>query len=556
MLTQLHIRDLAIVSRLETDFLDGMTVLTGETGAGKSILIDGLGLALGERADRRMIRAGTERAEVTAAFDLAEVPAALEWLKAQALDDGTTCLLRRVLTRDGSRAFVNGTPVPVRSLQALGNLLVDIHGQHAHQSLLHRPRQREALDGFGGLAALAAEVAARHREWSATRERLAALREDTRARAERIDLLRFQAEELARADLRPGESAELDTELRRLAGADRLRESCGRLLMELYEDEGAVTARLERAAGELREASGIDTALAGCAELIETAAIQVDEAVSGLRDALDAIESDPARLARVEERIGELQALARKYRCGVDALPDQQAEVETRLQALLGEEADLSALEQREATLRGEYEARAAALHGERLAAGERLAHTVTDSIRALGMPQGRFEVSVEPLPPEKAGAHGTSRVEFLVSVNPGQPPQPLAAVASGGELSRISLALQVATIRSGAIPTLIFDEVDVGIGGGVAEIVGRLLRELGEARQTLCVTHLPQVAALGHRHLRVVKASDAESTTTDVFALDEAERVEEIARMLGGVEITDRTRAHAAEMLGGPSGR
>ena len=551
MLNSLHIRDLAIVTRIGIDFRGGMTVLTGETGAGKSILIDGLGLALGERADRRMVRAGSERAEITAAFDVGEVPSAVAWLEAQALDQGSECILRRILTRDGgSRAFINGTPVPIKSLQALGNLLVDIHGQHAHQSLLHRTQQRDTLDGYGGHQALRTSVQAGHEAWMEAHRRLAELRRDADTRAERIDLFSFQVNELEQAALRPGEAAELDAELKRLGGADRLMEGCGRLLSELYDEDGAISTRLDRAGRELRELAAFDPDLVESADLLDTAGIQIEEAVSGLRDALDGIDSDPARLQQVEERIAELQDLARKYRCRPETLIDHLDETRTRLEALLHTEADLSELEQRVARLRAEFEERAHALHEARLSAARRLSEEVSGSIRELGMPEGRFEVVVEPLEPGRAGAHGASRVEFLVSANPGQPLQPLSRVASGGELSRISLALQVATIGSGQIPTLIFDEVDVGIGGSVAEIVGRLLRELGATRQVFCVTHLPQVAALGHQHLKIAKQSDGESTSTDVTELGSEDRVGEIARMLGGLEITERTRAHASEML------
>ena len=551
MLTSLHIRDLAIVTRIGIDFRGGMTVLTGETGAGKSILIDGLGLALGERADKRMVRAGCERAEITAAFDVAAVPPAIGWLEAQALDQGTECILRRVLTRDGgSRAFINGTPVPIRSLQSLGNLLVDIHGQHAHQSLLHRTHQRDALDGYGGHQALRTSVQASYDAWREAQCRLDELRQDAESRAERIDLLSFQVNELEQAGLRPGESAELDAELKRLGGADRLREGCGRLLSELYDEDGALLTRLNRAGRELQALATFEADLSGCAELLDTAGIQIEEAVSGLRDVLDGIESDPARLQQVEERVALLQDLARKYRCRPDELTDHLDELQARLEQLLHSEADLSELEQRAARLRTEFEEGARALHEARCSAAGRLADEVTRSIRELGMPQGSFEVAVAALDPDRAGAHGASSVEFLVTANPGQPAQPLSRVASGGELSRISLALQVATIGSGQIPTLIFDEVDVGIGGSVAEIVGRLLRELGASRQVFCVTHLAQVAALGHQHLKIAKQSDGKSTSTDVTELGGDERVGEIARMLGGVEITARTRAHASEML------
>ncbi|WP_295454920.1 DNA repair protein RecN [uncultured Thiodictyon sp.] len=551
MLTHILIQDLAIVSRLELDCARGLTALTGETGAGKSILVDALGLALGDKADATTIRAGQERAEVVASFDLTHCPSARDWLAAAALDDEGDCIVRRVIVRTGrSRAFVNGRPASGSQLKDLGDLLVDIHGQHAHQSLLRPNDQRALLDAYGGHTTLAAAVAMAFRDYRTLDRQLTELETARAERAERLDLLRFQVEELAVLALRPDELTTLDQEHRRLSNLGRLQETTARVLAQLAESEPAIEDQLRSAAVDLAELAAIDPGLTEPRELLETAAIHAHEAASALRHYLDGLDLDPAALATVETRLAQVHDLARKYRCVPAQLPELLATRRAELRTLETADQSLDELRTRREAVWGFFSTQATALTAARSAAAARLGETVTGAMQELGMAGGLFAVQLERFPPEAAGAGGAERVEFMVSANPGQPLQRLARVASGGELSRISLGIQVATAEVGSVPTLVFDEVDVGIGGGVAEIVGRQLRRLGSARQVLCVTHLPQVAAQAHQQLRVRKETLDGATHTRVEPLDEATRLEEVARMLGGTEITRRTRDHASEML------
>jgi DNA repair protein RecN (Recombination protein N) len=552
MLTQIHIRDLAIVSSLELELDSGLSALTGETGAGKSILIDALGLALGERADNSMIRNGCDKAEITAVFNIAKLPEIGDWLREQTLDSGDDCILRRVLVQSGSsRAFINGIPVTIKSLQALGDLLVDIHGQHAHQSLLRRNHQRDLLDAYADHSDPLRQIEQLFQHWREAEERLELLRSESTDRSERLELLRYQVEELEELGLRPEELGQLDEEHKKLSNADRLQEGCAQLLALLYDDESSLQSGLARAGSDLTELTNADASLGEVREMVENASIQVQEAAHALRHYLDRVESNPARLEEVEKRLSDIHDLSRKHRCKGGELPQLLDQMRNTLEALENADQNLAALEQEVANLRAEYLDAAAALDKQRRSAAGRLEKEVTDGMQSLGMPGGSFAIAIESLPEEKATASGLNRIEFQVSANPGQPVKPLVKVASGGELSRISLAIQVATASCSGVPILIFDEVDVGIGGGIAEIVGKLLRQLGEFRQVLCVTHLPQVAAQGHNHLQVSKSGNGSAIQTGISVLEGETRVQEIARMLGGVEITEQTLAHAAEMVG-----
>ncbi len=553
MLSHILIQDLAVVSALELELGPGMTALTGETGAGKSILIDALGLALGDRADAGMIRAGRERAEVAASFDLTAVPAARDWLVEQDLaeeGDGD-CAIRRLLPASGrSRAYINGRLASGTQLQSLGERLVDIHGQHAHQSLLRPAAQRELLDGYAGQTSQVRELAGLFRDYRAREDRLRALLTQGAERAARLDLLRFQVEELEGLGLTAGDIEELDREQRRLAHLGLLQGTAGRLLDALHDGEDALRDRLGRAESELDGLLSYDERLGEVRDLIAGAAIQVEEAASGLRQYLDGLELDPALLEQVEARLAQVHDLARKYRVLPHELPETLDRLRGELAGLEGDEVSLDVLSrERDAAWQG-YRVRALELSAARQVAAARLSATVTTAMAELGMKGGRFEVQLTRLAEEAASGQGLDRVEFLVSANPGQPLQPLAKVASGGELSRISLCIQVATAECAAIPTLVFDEVDVGIGGAVAEVVGRLLRALGERRQVLCVTHLPQVAAQAHHHLQVRKETRDGQTHTHIRRLDAKARIDEIARMLGGTTITEKTLAHAREMI------
>ena len=552
MLRRVHIRDLAVVASLEVEFRDGMTVLTGETGAGKSILIDALGLVLGDRADSGMIRSDAGRAEITAVFVLDALPEATAWLTDNALDDAAEeCILRRVLMREGgSRAFVNGSPVPLKTLQALGEMLVDIHGQHAHQSLLRREHQRELLDDYAGHRDLCGATADLYRRWRRAEQQFTELSRAAQERSDRLELLSFQVEELDALQLADGELDELDRQQRRLSNALRLQQQCGLLLQLLDEDDASTQSRLSQANRELEEMLAVEPALADCRELLESAAIQVQEAASALRRYADEIEINPQRLQQIDERLQEVQDLARKYRCRPRELSQRLNALQQELLSLRDADTQLAALQAETAQLEQDYRQQAERLRKSRKRAARRLAKETSEGMRKLGMPDGRIAVEVEPLADDKASASGLDRVQFQVSANPGQPLQPLAKVASGGELSRISLAIQVATLACGSVPTLIFDEVDVGIGGRVAEIFGRRLRQLGSQRQVLCVTHLPQVAAQGHQHLLIAKDAQQNSVATSISALSGEPRVQEVARMLGGVDITASTLTHAREMI------
>jgi DNA repair protein RecN (Recombination protein N) len=498
-----------------------------------------------------MIRAGCDRAEVSAGFDVGRHPAAAAWLEENGLDDDGQCLLRRQLVRDGrARCYVNGRPLPLAQVQELGALLVDIHGQHAHQSLLRPAEQRRLLDRYAGAEAAAQEVAELFRTWRTARTRLEELGAAARDRSSRLELLAFQRDELEALAVSVAEIAELDAEQRRLGNVGRLQETGGRLVQTLYDDDFAIQSQLDRALSDIDELLEYAPSLAEARDLVEGASIQLHEAGAGLRGFVDGLELDPARLEQVEQRLAAIHDAARKYRVRPEELPARLEEILTELEDLGDADLALERLQQEVAGLRERFLAQARALGARRRGAAARLAEAVSDSMQALGMGGGVFEAGIDALDEEQAVAAGLEAVAFRVSANPGQPLRPLAKVASGGELSRISLGIQVATAECGEVPTLIFDEVDVGIGGGVAEIVGQLLRRLGASRQVLCVTHLPQVAAQAHHHLQVHKFTRDGATFTGVAPLPEAERVEEVARMLGGVDITETTLEHAREML------
>jgi DNA repair protein RecN (Recombination protein N) len=551
MLTQLHIRDLAIVSAQELELQTGLSVLTGETGAGKSILIDALGLALGDRADTGMIRTGCERAEITAHFDIEAQAQIKAWLQDQALDDEDDCLIRRVLVREGrSKAFVNGRPVALQQLMDLGNLLVEIHGQHAHVSLLKRTQQRRLLDAYGGHLDLTTQVASHFKAWRSSQDRLDRLQAEAADRASRLDLLRFQRDELTALNLNPEELEGLEQNQRRLSHLEQLQITGGEILQGLDENEPSVRGMLVRFSDRLSHLQGLDERLQEPQEMLDNALIQVDEAIASLRDYLSDLDLDPADLQQVEQRLEAVYDLARKYRVNPAELPERLQQVEQELERLEHADVTLSDLHAQVAADWEAYRQLAVELGQRRRQAGLRLGLEISEAMQQLGMPGGVFRVALTPLEEASAGKDGLEQIDFMVSANPGMPMQPLNKVASGGELSRISLAIQVATIRYGTTPTLVFDEVDVGIGGGVAEIVGQMLRRLGTSRQILCVTHLPQVAAQAGHHLLVNKHTRSGLTHTRIQTLEKDERIAEIARMLGGIEITDQTLAHAREMI------
>jgi DNA repair protein RecN (Recombination protein N) len=552
MLTHIHVRNLAIVDEIEVELAAGMTTLTGETGAGKSILVDALGLVLGDRADSGVIRHGCERAEISASFDTGDNTAASSWLQSQDLDMESECQLRRVINREGrSRGYINGRPVPVQSLREIGELLVDIHGQHEHQSLLRSAVQRQLLDDFGGHRELLDEVRALFENWRTTRQQLEAARQEDADRDARLDLLRYQSQELAALGLTVEEIEALDEEHARQANAGRLLEACQQGLVRLDADDGdSAHALLNQTLDELSELARLDSGLAETTGLLNEAAVLVQEGISALRHYSEQLEIDPQRLDWLEERIGILHDLARKHRCKPEELPAVEADINRSLEAIEHSDQHRSELESRLGELEHAYQQAAGQLTRKRQQAARGFGKQITAAMQTLGMAGGVFEVSVQMRSEASPGAQGLDTIEFLVSANPGQPVQLLSKVASGGELSRISLSIQVISAGSETIPTLIFDEVDSGIGGGVAEIVGQKLRALASSRQVLCVTHLPQVAAQAHRQMQVSKLAGENTTRTSIRKLTAGERVDELARMLGGMKITRQTREHAREML------
>jgi len=550
MLKFLAIRDFVIVSSLELDFSSGFTTLTGETGAGKSILIDALSLALGERGDAAMVRNGCERAEIAAEFDITALPHLQAWLAGQELegDDGV-CLLRRVLDANGrSRGFINGRSATLQQMREAGEQLLDIHGQHAHQSLLRPDAQRMLLDGYAGVAADAEKVAALYRDWQALRRRRISLSENAEAVAAERELLRFQRDELEGLGFNVAEWQELQADYARLAHAASLLETAAFGIETLSEADDACLAQLNALIARLRDGLAHDASLGETLRMLESAQAELQEAVYALRHYQQRLDTDPQRLHEQEQRIQGVMDAARKHRVVPELLDEALQRIVARL-AELGGDADLAALEQQEKSAQQSYLAAAQKLTAARQKAAGKLTHEITAAMQTLAMQGGSFAVALLPL--AEGNACGLETVEFQVAANPGVPPRSLAKVASGGELSRISLAIQVATSQVASVPTLIFDEVDSGIGGRVAEIVGHLLKKLGKNYQVLCVTHLPQVAAAADHQWRVSKAAENGVMLSRIAILDSEQRIEEIARMLGGVKITDTTRKHAAEMLG-----
>ena len=554
MISRIQIRDFVLIDRLDVHLGPGLTVLTGETGAGKSILVDAIALALGGRAEGGWVRPGRERAEIVLSFDLEDRPAACQWLQEQELDDDddpTLCIVRRTLrAAGGSRGYLNGRPVTAAQLRQLGERLVDIHGQHQHQSLLRPFQQQQLLDAFGGHTAWAREVAELARAWEDNRRALERLEGERGERERRIDFLRYQVDELERLAPEDGEWERLTREHDRLANLEGLLSAAQGGLELLREGDDTVEARLEALRRALAPYVPLDAHVKTADELLQEAQIQLQEAAAELGRAQQAQELDPEAYQAVARRMEEIHDLARKHRSTPERLNALLEELRRELARLESGEGEIQRLRQQAKDLKARWTTAAARLSAARARAAEDLARQVTALLQELGMAGSRLEVALEPRGSDHPHPGGAESVAFLVTTNAGMDPAPLARVASGGELSRISLAIQVVTAQLGGIPTLIFDEVDVGVGGGVAELVGEKLRLLSERRQVLCVTHLPQVAAQGHHHLRTHKHRRGQETVTELEVLDPAARVEEIARMLGGRQITRRTREHAREML------
>ena len=553
MLIALHIKDFVIVDQLALDFSAGFGTLTGETGAGKSILVDALALVLGERADTGVVRAGCDKAEILAQFDLSALPAVKQWLEEHELANSAApddLLLRRVIDsgKSGSRVWINGVPTTLTQVKELGESLVDIHGQHAHQSLLRAEAQRELLDTHAGLAELSAATNKAWWLWQEAERTLQTASNDSAALMREKEQLEWQVQELESLAFNAEEWETLESEQKRLAHAASLIEGAQLALTTLSEGDAACSQQIDMITGRLQNLSEFDPALGEVSTLLQSIQAELAEVISSLRRYGDHVELDPARQAEVEQRIEAIEACARKYRILPMQLGEQLGQWQSRL-AMLTASADLAALKAKAEALRRDYFTTAEKLSLGRQATARGLSAAVTGIMGQLALANGVLDIALIALP--EGGAHGLEQIEFRVSGLAGKELKPLSKVVSGGELSRISLAIQVITSRSARVPTLIFDEVDVGIGGGVAEIVGRLLHELGQERQVLCVTHLPQVASRADWQWQISKTTVAGQTLSRVQPLSADERVDEIARMLGGVEITDITRRHASEMLG-----
>ena len=549
MLRTLSIRDFVIVERLDLQFEAGFTVLTGETGAGKSILIDALAAVLGERAEAGLVREGKEKAEVSASFATAGIPALVRYLDESDLaGEDDECLLRRVIESTGrSRAYVNGRPATVQQLKDIGEHLIDIHGQHAHQSLLRASAQRELLDAYSGAQAMAAQVAQDYRQWQELRRHLTALESGAQALAAEREQLDWQARELSALAFRAEEWEELQAEHKRLAHAASLIEAVEFALDVLSEADASCLAGVTSVLSRLQGSVDFDPGLKEALELLEPAQIQLQETVYSLRHYQQRLELDPQRLREVEARLDAVHSAARKFKLQIADIPARLAQIKARLAELaVGFDAD--ALRERAAQAQKSYQDAAGKLSQARKKGAAELARKVTASMQSLAMSGGTFDILLAAL--SEGNVHGLEQVDFLVAGHAGATPRPLGKVASGGELSRISLAIQTVTSQVAAVPSMVFDEVDAGIGGRVAEIVGVMLNGLGRNHQVMCVTHLPQVAAAADHQWQVNKMAVNGTATSEVSVLDRDARVEEIARMLGGVKITETTRKHAAEML------
>ncbi len=551
MLTALQVKDFAIITSSALEFNSGMTTLTGETGAGKSILLGALGLVLGDRASPTAVRDTAKRAEITALFDITGSDAATQWLADHSMDRDDECILRRVVTRDGkSRAYVNDTPVTVRNLRELGQLLVNIHGQHDHQLITLPDTQRAILDDFGQCNTLMEKVRDVCNKWSEKNQQLSTIKERLAARGDRLDTLRYQLQEFSKLSLDSIDFAAVDLEHKRLANATELQEHCTKAMDLLQNNNSAVISQLSEAERAIKELCRQDKSMEDIGELLSSARIQIDEAADSLRHYSHSIEPHPERLQELDTILSSAHQLAKKHRTDVADLAEFAQQLQQEFEELGSIDESVEALEKDLSEIIKAYEKAATKLSAKRKKSALQLSKHLTSAMQTLGMQGGIFDIEITRKKLDHPTPTGFDLVVFKVSANPGAALRAMSEVASGGELSRLSLAVQLIASSRNRVPTLIFDEVDTGVGGGVAETVGQQLRQLGTRCQVLCVTHLPQVAAQGHHHIKVLKKSSDNKTLAESKTLNEDESLEEIARMLGGVKITKRTREHAREML------
>jgi DNA repair protein RecN (Recombination protein N) len=547
MLAQISISNYTIVSSLDMEFFSGMTVITGETGAGKSIMLDALGLCLGDRADSKTVRHGCDRAEIVANFDVTAIPLAIAWLKDRDLHTSNECLLRRLVTADGrSRAYINGSVSTLQDCAELGALLIDIHSQHAHQSLLQKPVQRALLDAYAGHKPLTRDVEQCASDWLRKRRELALLTGSTDEHTSRIQLLTYQVEELNVLSLQTGELAALEQEQNRLANAEEILEGAHQALELCDDQETGARQALKLLGGDVHATAAVINAR----NLLESTAIQLGEACSEIQRHIDSVQVNPDRLSEVQKRLESVYDIARKHKVMPERLAELHHSLQGELQGLASGGERIEQLKLEMVDLTAQYTDSAIRLSKKRRSAAKKLVKNASSVLASLSMDGCQFEIALIPLKSEDPHPHGNEEIEFLISTNPGAPARALGKIASGGELSRISLAIGVVTANTATVASMVFDEVDVGIGGAVAEVVGKLLRTLSERTQVLCVTHLAQVASQGTHHLQVSKTSSDTFVETSLKKLGSDDKVQEIARMLGGVKITPQTLAHAREML------
>lgn len=550
MLRQLVIKDLAVIDNLNIDFKSGMTVLTGETGAGKSILLDALGLVLGDRADSNVIRGGTDRTDITAIFSTSDIPYIKERLNEIEIESDDELFIRRTVSKDGrSRAYLNNTPVPIQTLREIGDYLVDIHGQHAHQSLSRPKTQREILDQAGTYTDLLNNVANTYSEWQQVNEQLLSFETGGDDFEARLALLKYQIDELNQLELHEGEYDTLLEQYKRQSNSQELLATCQKILAELSESESAIYSQLAHHQTAISELCDMDNALENLSKLLDNATIQIDEASAELKNYIDRFDTDTEQLNVLENRLDKIHELARKHKIKPEVLVEQLNALTSQLSQLEGGQEQHEQLQKKKIELSENYKKLANELSKQRKKTAKSIASAVTEKMHELGM-GGQFDITIDALDDSTPHQFGMDKITFTVTTNPGQPLRPITKVASGGELSRLSLAIQIITSRDDGVPTMIFDEVDAGISGGIAEIVGRLLNKLAETRQIFCVTHLAQVASCGHHHLQVSKTIKNADTFTQVRELYQQERVDEIARLLAGKEVTNESRANAAQML------
>lgn len=552
MLAHITVHNFAIVKSLELDLKKGMTTITGETGAGKSIAIDALGLCLGDRAEASMVRQGEEKAEITAVFSLENNLHAKRWLEDNELLDGDECILRRVITIEGrSRGYVNGSPIPVSQLKTLGSLLINIHGQHAHHQLMKADHQLSMLDQYAGHKPLMQQTRSAYQVWRQADNELKRLRQNSEENEAQKQLLQYQIKELDELSLGEDEFVQLEEEHKRLSNSGELASSCQEAISTLYDgDDVNAIQLLQHACSNLHNLAQLDSQLSTLPALLEEAIIQVEETNNELRSYLDCIDVDPAQMAYIEERFSKVMSMARKHQVLPEELYQHHQSLLTHIEELDCSDEKLDAMAEGVELHKHEFLSIAEKLSKSRQRYAKELNKKITDSMHELSMEKAVFNIDINSDPQSQLSPLGIDQVTYVVSTNPGQPLQPIAKVASGGELSRISLAIQVITAQKVDTPSLIFDEVDVGISGPTAAVVGKMLRTLGNSTQVMCVTHLPQVAGCGHQQLFVAKQTKEGKTETQMHALSAEQRVEELARLLGGSEITEFTLANARELL------